>query len=134
MSGVVGEVGNAFAQVYRSILALLGGVFEFLVTLSNRSGTLAVNLKIRNVVKGLGDSFRIRVMEVKLRIVVVSGVVWECGEVGAINLGLKYLKKTPKQMRVVTAHPQPRPNPANRNTTIEQVPLGGTHECILNHG
>ncbi|MFP3195431.1 MAG: hypothetical protein RXQ74_01015 [Caldivirga sp.] len=35
------EVGNAFAQVYRSILALPGGVFMFLVALPNRPGTLA---------------------------------------------------------------------------------------------
>jgi hypothetical protein len=41
LSGVVGEIGNAFAQVYRSILALPGGAFVFLVVLSNRSGTLA---------------------------------------------------------------------------------------------
>jgi len=38
---VVGEVSNAFAQVYRSILASPSGVFMFLVALPNRSGTLA---------------------------------------------------------------------------------------------
>jgi len=38
---VVGEVGNVFGQVYKSILASPGGVFMFLVALPNRSGTLA---------------------------------------------------------------------------------------------
>jgi len=41
LSRVVGEVSNAFAQVYRSILASPSGVFMFLVALPNRSGTLA---------------------------------------------------------------------------------------------
>ncbi len=41
MSRVVGEVSNAFAQVYRSILASPSGVFMFLVALPNRSGNLA---------------------------------------------------------------------------------------------
>jgi len=41
LSRVVGEVSNAFAQVYKSILASPSGVFMFLVALPNRSGTLA---------------------------------------------------------------------------------------------
>ncbi|WP_066795158.1 hypothetical protein [Caldivirga sp. MU80] len=41
MSRVVGEVSNAFAQVYKSILASPSGVFMFLIALPNRSGTLA---------------------------------------------------------------------------------------------
>ena len=41
MGGVVGEVSNAFAQVYRSMLASPSGLFVFLIALPNRSGTLA---------------------------------------------------------------------------------------------
>jgi len=58
------------------------------------------------VVRGPGSSFRIRVMKIKLRIAVINGVVWERGEVGAVNLGLK---KIPKQMRGLRHTPQPRP-------------------------
>jgi hypothetical protein len=41
LSRVVGEVSNAFAQVYRSMLASPSGLFVFLIALPNRSGTLA---------------------------------------------------------------------------------------------
>jgi len=41
LSRVVGEVSNAFAQVYKSILASPSGLFVFLIALPNRSGTLA---------------------------------------------------------------------------------------------
>jgi hypothetical protein len=41
LGGVVGEVSNAFAQVYRSMLASPSGLFVFLIALPNRSGTLA---------------------------------------------------------------------------------------------
>jgi IS605 OrfB family transposase len=62
-------------------------------------------LVIRNAVRGLGNPFRIRVMKIKLRIAVINGVVWERDEVGAVNLGLKYLKKILKQMGGVVAYP-----------------------------
>ncbi|KUO90971.1 MAG: hypothetical protein AT713_02145 [Caldivirga sp. JCHS_4] len=41
MCRVVGEVGNVFGQVYRSMLASPSGLFVFLIALPNRSGTLA---------------------------------------------------------------------------------------------
>ena len=55
--------------------------------------------------RGLGNPFRIRLMKINLRIAVINGVVWERDEVGAINLGLKYLKKILKQMGGVMAYP-----------------------------
>ncbi|MGC8570290.1 MAG: ACT domain-containing protein [Caldivirga sp.] len=38
---VIGEVGNVFGQVYRSILSSPGGVFVFFIALPNRPGALA---------------------------------------------------------------------------------------------
>ena len=62
--------------------------------------------------RGPGSSFRIRVMKIKLRIAVINGVVWERDEVGAVNLGLKYLKKILKQMGGVVAYPSTKAHEA----------------------
>ena len=41
MGSVLGEVGNVFGQVYRSILSSPNGVFVFFIALPNRPGALA---------------------------------------------------------------------------------------------
>jgi len=51
LNTVLGEVGNVFGQVYRSILSSPNGIFIFLIALPNKSGTLA---RLSSMLAGLG--------------------------------------------------------------------------------
>ena len=41
LSSIIGEIGNVFGQVYRSVLSSPSGVFVFFIALPNRAGSLA---------------------------------------------------------------------------------------------
>jgi hypothetical protein len=51
LGSVIGEVGNVFGQVYKSILSSPNGVFVFFIALPNKSGTLA---RLSSMLAGLG--------------------------------------------------------------------------------